>query len=61
MEFCKRVSNFKMADSKGPPEACQNPKFCPDKLSITTGRIVLEFRDMTDMDIVLQESFKGSL
>ena len=42
MKFCKRVSKFIMADSKGPSGACRNPlKFCPDENSVTTGRIVL--------------------
>ena len=61
MKLCKRVSKFKMVDSKAPPEACQNPpKFCLDEFSVTTGKIVLKFGDMIDMDYeVLQEGFKG--
>ena len=34
MKFCKRVSKFKMAYSKGPLGACQNqPKFYPEMFS----------------------------
>ena len=52
MKLCKRVSKFKMADSRAPTGACRNPPiFCPDTFSITTGRIVLKFEDMTDIDI----------
>ena len=29
------------------------PKFCPQEFSVTTGRIVLKFWDMVDMDVKL--------
>ena len=50
MKFCKRVSKFKMADSKGPPGACQNPtKILSGRVSESTGRTVLKFGDMIGM------------
>ena len=42
--LCKRVSKFKMSDSKAGPWACQKPpKFGPNYFSLTTGLIILKF------------------
>ena len=54
VKLCNRVSKFKMSDSKAGPQAFPKlPKFCRDYFLLTTGRIVLKFGDMLDMDVKL--------
>ena len=33
------------------------PQFCPNEFSVTTGRIVVKFGDMVDMDVKMCKSF----
>ena len=57
VKLCMRVSKFKMLDSKAGWWACPKPpKFSLDIFSLTTGRIVLKFGNMVDMDVKFQNS-----
>ena len=57
VKLFKRVSKFKMSDSKAGLWACPKPpKFCLDFFSLTFGRIVLKFGNMVDLDVKFQNS-----
>ena len=44
VKLCKKVSKFKILDSKAGPGACPKPlKFCPENILLATEGIVLRF------------------
>ena len=53
VKMCKRLSKFKMSDSKAGPLACpKTPKICADYISLTIGLIVEKFFfDMINIDV----------
>ena len=53
VKLCKRVSKFKMSDSKaGLLARPKPPKICPDYISLTIGLSVeMFFFDMIDIDV----------
>ena len=58
MKLCKRVSKFKMYDSKAGPWECPNQQFFVRTFLTNLSRGCFDFFDMINIDIHLQESLK---